>query len=124
MYVKKILKKIGPELFDDLLKVQLADAKAQNLDKLQPKLEIIRKEKEFKDEVIAQGEPYNKAMLAITGSDLIDLGIPRGKEIGELLDHALTYVIHHPEFNEKEALLTYCKGYHDKKHGGVVLEGV
>ena len=97
------------ELFDELLKVQYADAKAQNLDKLPPKLVAIEKQRSLKEEVMANNEPYHKAMLAITGSDLIEMGIERGRIIGELLDLALNKVILESEFNQKELLLDFCK---------------
>lgn len=109
IYVKKMLKEIGPELFDELLKVQLADAKAQNLDKIEPKLAIIEKQRRLKAEVIEANEPYQKSMMQLTGVDLMDAGIPKGKEIGWLLDKALDKIIHSPAYNEKEKLVEYCK---------------
>lgn len=109
VYVKKMLMEIGPELFDELMKVQLADAKAQNPEKLEPKIESIENQKRLKEEVIAHNEPYQKSMLCITGSDLMAAGIPRGKEIGWLLDRALDKVIHEPEFNEEAKLIPYCE---------------
>lgn len=106
--VKKLLTQIGPDLFDLLLLVQESDVKAQNPDKLAPKLEGIKRQRTIKEEIIANGEPYNKAMLAITGQDLIASGIPRGKAIGDLLDKALDKVIKNPETNEVEGLIKYC----------------
>lgn len=109
VYVKKMLMQMGPELYEDLLRVQLADAKAQNLEKLQMKQESVEKQRRLMEEVLAQHEPYQKSMLAITGADLIKIGLPRGKAIGNLLDKALHKVIHEPEFNEKTRLLAYCR---------------
>lgn len=108
VYVKKMLMEIGSELFDDLMKVQLADAKAQNPEKLEPKIKGIERQKRLKQEVMANNEPYQKSMLAITGVDLMEAGIPRGKEIGWLLDKALDEVIHDQSFNEKDKLIRYC----------------
>ena len=107
--VKKVLTQIGPDLFDTLLLVQEGDVRAQNPDKLQPKLKGIVLQRAIKEEVIANNEPYNKAMLAITGQDLIEQGIPRGAIIGQILDQALEHVIHKPEQNTKVALLAYCE---------------
>ncbi|WP_054742092.1 CCA tRNA nucleotidyltransferase [Cellulosilyticum ruminicola] len=106
--VKNILTQIGPELFDLLLLVQESDVKAQNLEMLTPKLEGIKLQRKIKDEIIINNEPYNKAMLAITGQDLIESGIPRGKAIGDLLDKVLEKVIKNPEENERELLIKYC----------------
>ncbi len=107
--IKKLLTQIGPELFDMLLLVQEADVKAQNPDKLQVKLEFIELQREIKKEIIVNNEPYNKGMLAITGQDLIEAGIPKGMAIGKLLDLALEKVIKAPHKNEKEILIDYCE---------------
>lgn len=106
--VKNVLTQIGPELFDLLLLVQESDVKAQNPEMLAPKLEGIKLQREIKEEIIANNEPYNKAMLAITGQDLIESGIPRGKVIGELLDKVLEKIIRNPEENDSELLIKYC----------------
>jgi len=108
VYVKKMLREIGPELFDELLKVQNADAHAQNLEKLGPKLIIIEKQRKLKEEVLANEEPYQKSMMKLTGSDLMEAGIPKGKKIGWLLDKALDKIIYDPTYNEKEKLVAYC----------------
>lgn len=108
IYIKKLLMHIGPTLFEEELKVQLADAKAQNPDKLPSKIASIQKQRELLDEIISNNEPYQKSMLKITGKDLIKNRLAEGKGIGELLDKALHQVIHHPEDNEKEKLLDYC----------------
>lgn len=115
VYIKKMLMEIGPELFDELMKVQLADAKAQNPEKLEPKIKSIEMQKKIKEEVMANNEPYQKSMLAITGADLIEAGIPRGKEIGWLLDKALDKVIHDPLANEKDGLMNYCQRIYENR---------
>ena len=115
IYVKKILKDIGVELFDELLKVQLADAKAQNLNKLAPKIALIEKQRKIKDEILAANEPYQKSMMNLTGVDLIEAGIPKGKEIGVLLDKALDKIIQSPEYNDKEKLVEYCQKLYKNK---------
>lgn len=112
--IKKVLMKLGPDLFDKLMLVQEADAKGQNLEKLMPKLESIKYQKQLKAEILERGEAYNKAMLKINGQDLIEAGVPKGKEIGELLDLALEKVIEEPAANEKETLLMYCMSRHNQ----------
>ncbi len=106
--VKKVLEKIGPNLFDKLMHVQEADVKAKNPERITLRLEDVKRQRSLKEEIIESGECYNKSMLAITGQDLIDHGIPSGASIGVLLDTALTYVIKNPQANQKEALIKYC----------------
>jgi tRNA nucleotidyltransferase/poly(A) polymerase len=43
--------------------------------------------------------------LAVTGSDLIEAGIPEGPEIGRLNQRFAQWVLDHPEANTREALL-------------------
>ena len=51
--------------------------------------------------------------LAVSGSDLIAIGIKPGKEIGEILNRLLEMVIEDPELNQKEILLE--KSYNLKR---------
>lgn len=109
VYIKEILKVTGEVLFDQLLLINEADARAQNLDKLPMKLKQIEHVRKLKEEVVTGQECYNLKMLAINGSDLIKEGITPGKAVGEALEKALEYVIHYPDTNTKEALLDYIK---------------
>ncbi|MDD4503712.1 MAG: polynucleotide adenylyltransferase, partial [Clostridiaceae bacterium] len=53
--------------------------------------------------------------LAVSGDDLITLGIKPGKEIKELLDSLLEKVIEEPELNKKEILLGLLRQHHRTK---------
>jgi len=52
--------------------------------------------------------------LAVVGTDIEEIGVPRGPEVGEMLDRLLSHVCGHPEENEKEHLknlaLKWAKG--------------
>lgn len=43
--------------------------------------------------MLAQNQCFTREQLKINGSDLMDLGIPQGKEIGRILDELLALVI-------------------------------
>ena len=105
--IKRLLNEIGPGLFDKLMLVQEADAKAQAPSKLKAKLKQIEEAKAYKDEIIKNKECYLIKQLAINGKDLIDNGFSPGKKIGEALDRALLHVMKHPDQNHKEILLNY-----------------
>lgn len=109
VYIKEILKVTGEVLFDQLLLVNEADARAQSLDKLPMKLEQIAYVRKLKEEIVVNHECYNLKMLAINGGDLIKEGIAPGKAVGEALEKALKYVIKYPEKNIKEVLVEYIK---------------
>ena len=48
-------------------------------------------------------------MLDITGRDLMDMGIQKGPEIGEILEYLLKKVIKSPELNNKNSLMALVK---------------
>ena len=56
-------------------------------------------------EIIADHECITLKQLDVNGQDLIQMGILPGKQIGELLNKMLDYVLEHPEDNRKEILL-------------------
>jgi len=64
------------------------------------------------DEIIASGECLHLGDLAISGSDLIELGHPPGKELGDMLNKLLNHVFEHPKDNTREALLKLAVTVH------------
>jgi tRNA nucleotidyltransferase (CCA-adding enzyme) len=60
-------------------------------------------------ETIACGECFSLNKLAVTGGDLIALGHPPGRELGETLGMLLDHVIGHPEANVREGLLEMAR---------------
>ena len=58
----------------------------------------------FADQVRAEGFCRSIAELAISGNDLIAIGI-HGRALGETLKGLLEYVTDHPEDNRRELLL-------------------
>lgn len=108
-YIKEILKVTGDELFDKLLIINEVDAKAQNPDKYLDKQKMIENVRQLKEEIIETNECYNLKMLKVNGGDLIKLGMKPGKEVGECLEQLLTYVMKHPEYNDKILLEAYVQ---------------
>ncbi len=66
------------------------------------------KTKEMLREVFENNEPYRVDMLDISGDDLIELNY-KGKEIGNILEQLLQYVIQHPDANTKDKLMLKLK---------------
>ena len=64
-------------------------------------------EKEFKA-VLKSGECFSLKHLAVTGDDLLSLGL-RGPELGEMLKFLLDYVMEYPDNNKREILLELAK---------------
>lgn len=59
--------------------------------------------------VLKSGDCFSLERLAVTGMDLMGLGL-RGRELGTMLDFLLDYVIEHPENNRRELLLALAGG--------------
>lgn len=107
--VKRWLNKLGEEHFKMLIAVKKADIKAQSPSIQYQKLEQIKKLEQKLIEVIQKSHSFSKKDLAITGYDLIQLGIPQGKEIGKILT-LLTYYINQNHIqNEKQQLIQTAK---------------
>ncbi len=99
------MNKIGEELFEDLLEVMRADTMAKSSYKQKERLEDIIEIKKLYKEIIADQECITLKQLDVNGQDLIQMGILPGKQIGELLNKMLDYVLEHPEDNKKDILL-------------------
>ena len=103
--VRRAMNKIGEDLFPYYLEVRMADTLAQSEYLKEEKLQNIRDVRSRYEEILEKNECVSLKTLAVTGSDLIADGMKPGKEIGEILNKLLEYVLEHPEANEKETLL-------------------
>ena len=91
--IKHVLNKIGTENFENLMKIQRADISAQSKYMREQKLLNLSTAERVYREIIESGECYSLKTLAITGSDLIHLGVNEGKYIGRILEFLLDSVI-------------------------------
>lgn len=103
--VRRAMNKIGEDLFPYYLEVRMADTLAQSEYLQEEKIQNIQDVRTCYEEILEKQECVSLKTLAVTGSDLIANGMKPGKEIGEVLNKLLEYVIEHPEVNKKEVLL-------------------
>ena len=103
--VKRWLNRLGPEGFDRLLAVRLADAAAGTGKDREQRLEHCCHLAKLKGEILAAKECFSPDDLALRGSDLIGLGVPEGKRIGDTLRLLLNMVIDGEVENEHGTLL-------------------
>ena len=90
--IKKMIMTIGVEDFKNILKIE----------NLRDDISLI---KEKFNEIIINSEPIFLKELAISGKDILNLGIKDGKKIKELLEKSLDIVLKNPELNQKNYLL-------------------
>ena len=107
--VRRAMHEIGVELFPYYLAVRLADTKAQSSYERRGKLENIIQIRELYRNALRNKECVTLKDLAVTGTDLINLGIAPGKELGTLLNELLDIVIEDPAWNQKGKLCDYVK---------------
>ena len=64
---------------------------------------LTNEEKELYD-ILEKEECISLKELALDGNDLQSLGVPRGKQIGEILQELFEMVLENPDRNTKEYL--------------------
>lgn len=107
--VRRAMNRIGVDLFPYYLAVRMADAKAQSSYRRREKIENIVAMRKFYQEAIIKDECVTLRQLAVSGRDLMNLGMRPGVEIGRMLSELLEYVIDNPEKNDKKILCNYVK---------------
>lgn len=73
---------------------------------------------EVLDEMIADHTPFSLKELAVTGKDLMDLGVAPGRAVGEILHSLWEFTVLHPAKNEKKALLARTETVEMQKRKG------
>lgn len=103
--MRKLMHRLGPDMMDLLWELQRADVLAQHPDGIREKIKALEISKALHGEVKQRGDCVSLKELAISGKDLILLGMEPGKEIGEKLTELLERVLEQPELNKREILL-------------------
>ena len=107
--VRRAINKIGEELFPYYLEIRRADVMAQSDFMRMEKLQNIEEIKNIYEEIMERGECVSLKSLAVSGNDLIAMGVQPGKIIGETLTELLELVIEDPGKNTKEQLALYAQ---------------
>lgn len=107
--VRRAVNRMGEEIFTMLFAVQYADVLAQSDYLREEKLQKLTYKKEIYEGICQRKECLSLKDLAVTGSDLIALGIPTGRQIGVILNELLDIVLEEPAHNTREELLRICK---------------
>lgn len=109
--MRRGITKIGEEAFPQIFEIKKADMLAQSMYQRTEKEEALQKAKELYQEVLARKDCLSLKDLAVTGYDLMEVGVPKGKELGEALHYLLSIVLDEPEKNEKNILLEEIKNH-------------
>ncbi len=107
--VRRAVVQIGEDLFERFLQVKRADISGQNPEVQEKKFHYMDEVEEIYRGILARGDCLNLHTLAVSGDDLIAAGIPKGKEVGRILNVLLEEVLTDPEKNERAVLLNRCR---------------
>lgn len=103
--VRRAVNRIGEDIFPLLFPVRRADILAQSEYMRAEKLENLELWKTLYQEMLLKKQCVSLKTLAVTGRDLIAMGMKPGRELGEILQKLLELVLEHPEWNTREILL-------------------
>ena len=107
--VRRAVNRIGEDIFPMIFTVRRADIAAQSDYMRAEKLAKVDRIEKLYQEILAHRDAVTLKDLAISGSDLIAMGMPSGRQIGETLSALLERVLDDPSLNTKEILLKLYK---------------
>lgn len=107
--VRRAVNRIGAEYFAQVLAIRRADTLAQSSYERAQKLAHIDAIEALYAEIMQKKECISLRTLAVTGNDLIALGVPTGKRIGAILNQLLDEVLQNPEHNTRAFLMEKAK---------------
>ena len=107
--IRRAIFRTGLEQYPALFAVKRADTMGKNQYQRAEKLAYIEGYQKLYEEILEKQQCLTLKELAVTGKDLIDAGMKPGKELGEVLERMLDYVLEHPEENQKEILMKQIK---------------
>lgn len=107
--VRRAVNRIGEDIFPMIFTVRRADIAAQSDYMREEKLAKVAYIEKLYREVLARKDAVTLKDLAISGNDLIAMGMPSGRQIGETLSALLEKVLDDPSLNTREILLKLYK---------------
>ena len=107
--MRRLTMQAGKEVMELLFYLQQADLQAQSEYKRGEKLAKLEAGLRCYREINEAGDPVRIKDLALTGKDLIALGMKPGPELGEMLQKLLDIVMDNPKKNTKQELEAIVK---------------
>lgn len=112
IFVKKMLNRFGEEDLYRYLEVVEADRRTHNNDICN--LEDLDQIKTILKKIQETKPPLSMRDLKISGKDLLKVGVPKGKIIGEILDYLMEKVLEDENLNNYETLINLAINYKDR----------
>ncbi|MBI2067087.1 MAG: HD domain-containing protein [Deltaproteobacteria bacterium] len=112
--IRRFINKVGPDLILKLVDLRLADNRGGKYP--EGIHGVLRLRKKIAEE-LANQPPLSPKDLAVSGFDIMKLGVPEGPLVGQILKDLLEVVIDNPERNNQEELIQLAKEIIQKEQG-------
>lgn len=109
--IRRWLNKLGPEHVEQLFSMKVADILAHALGTQAERIRKVKYCQELLKEMLRMKQCFSLKDLRINGSDVMALGVPQGKLVGDILNALLQEVISGTVPNDRDALLEIAKEY-------------
>ena len=111
--VRRFIIRVQPEYLEDLYDLRLADMYGMYNEKVDVRysasVDLLLELKERVAAELGRKSALSLRSLAVNGRDLMEIGVPAGKDLGRILNELLNCVIEDPAMTEKEKLLEVAK---------------
>ena len=116
--VRRFIVRIKPENIEDLIDLRLADMYGKYNMPIQIKesqaCDLLIQLQDRIKKIQEENSAFTLKSLAVSGKDLMDVGIPSGKTIGNILNSLLETVLDDPNQNNKDILLNIAKNLYEQ----------
>lgn len=107
--IKRMFNRFGEGFFFSLLCLMQADLRGQPAALWEERFAQLAQAEAMAKAILEKKECFSLKDLAINGNDLLKLGFPQGKSLGDALKYLLEQVIEGSLANERQALLSQAK---------------
>lgn len=119
--VRRFIIRVRPECMEDLYDLRLADMYGMFNEKVDVRygasVTLLLELKERVESELKKKTALSLKSLAVNGRDLMELGVPAGKQLGNILNELLDCVIEDPSMNSREALLKIAESLFQEFQG-------
>lgn len=116
--IRRFVVRVKPENIEDLIDLRLADMYGKYNMPIQIKesnaCDLLIQLQDRIKKIQEENSAFTLKSLAVSGKDLMEIGIPIGKLIGKILDSLLETVLDDPKQNSKDVLLNIAKKLYEQ----------
>lgn len=107
--IRRTIYRIGEECYPKIFDLKRADILAQSSYRREEKLAYVDAYQRLYEQIKKEQACLSLKELAVSGTDLIEMGMKPGKKIGQVLNLLLEEVLEEPQKNQKDYLLEQVK---------------